>query len=268
MHLMFSEWIVDERTRLIPEERFFKRNGAKKDRDTWHSKDKPEEVREKWVAMMNGAMERAGIEQHLDARSWAERGRRILRLSLNRRCLAEMVGAVELREKVEDLRQKREELPASYLNQEAAAEQIERLAEAEVQRIRERARRTARNLDKLIEKAGELAAEVKERTVAAARNVPERVESFFGGGERGKAAESELAQKQASPPPFSAEELMEQKLAALDRQMALQETMDAKLAALDKRMEAEAKAQQEKERSREQELSKQQVRSRGFEIER
>lgn len=60
---------------------------------------------------------------------------------------------------------------------------------------------------------------------------------------------------------------MEQKLAALDRQMSLQDAMNAKVAALDQRLEAEAKAQQEKERSREQERS-QHKRSRGFEIER
>ena len=61
---------------------------------------------------------------------------------------------------------------------------------------------------------------------------------------------------------------MEQRLSALDRQMALQEAMDARLAALDQRMEAEVKAQQEKERTREQEISQRRGLSRGFEIER
>ncbi len=269
MHLMFSERIIDERTRLIPEEQFFKRNGAKKDRETWHSKDKPEEVREKWVAMMNGAMERAGIEQRVDARSWAEQGREDLAALVEPKLLGgEGREAVELREKVEELRQKREELPASHLSPEAAAEQIEQRTEREVARIETERDEQLSILDKLIEKAREIAAEMKKRTVAAARNAAERVESFFGGGERGKGAEPELAQQQASPPTLSAEELMEQKLSALDRQMALQETMDARLAALDKRMEDEAKAEQEKGRSREQELSKNQVRSRRFEIER
>jgi len=32
---------------------------------------KPDQVREKWVELMNDAMERAGIEQGMDARSWA-----------------------------------------------------------------------------------------------------------------------------------------------------------------------------------------------------
>ncbi len=266
MHLMFSERIVDERTRLIPQEQFFKRNGAKKDRDTWHGKDKPEEVREKWVAMMNGAMERAGIEQHMDARSWAGQGREDLAALVEPKMLGgDEKEARELRGKVDELRRQREELPAPYLSQEAAAEQIEKRAEAEVQRIEKERDEQLGILDKLIEKARELAAEVKERTVAAAQDFVGRMESFFGSGERGNAAEPELAQEQASPPPLSTEGLMEQKLAALDRHMALQETMDAKLAALDKRMEAEAKAQQEKERSRERELSERQVLSKGIE---
>lgn len=209
--------------------------------------------------MMNGAMERAGIEQHMEARSWARQGREDLAALVEPKMLGgDGREAVELGMQVEELRQKREELPASYLSQEAAAEQIERRAEAEVQRIEKERDVQLGILDKLIEKARELAVEVKERTVAAARNVAERVESFFGGGERVKANESELAQKQASPPPLSTEERMEQKLSALDRQMALQEAMHAKLAALDKRMEAEAKAQQEKERSRQQEIEKMQ----------
>ena len=58
----------------MPEERFFKRNGAKKD-PAWNARNKPVEVREKWVEMMNGAMQRAGLEQRLDARSWAAQGR-------------------------------------------------------------------------------------------------------------------------------------------------------------------------------------------------
>ena len=74
MHLMFSERAIDETTRGIAEERFFKRNGAKKD-PAWNAREKPIEVREKWVEMMNGAMQKAGLDQRLDARSWAAQGR-------------------------------------------------------------------------------------------------------------------------------------------------------------------------------------------------
>ena len=47
MHLMFSERVVDENTQSLPEDRFFKRNGAKKDRD-WTTTERLVEVREKW----------------------------------------------------------------------------------------------------------------------------------------------------------------------------------------------------------------------------
>ncbi len=71
MHLMFFERAVDATTRELAEERFFKRNRAKKD-PAWNDRNKPDEVREKWVEMMNRAMERAGQEQRLNTRSWAE----------------------------------------------------------------------------------------------------------------------------------------------------------------------------------------------------
>jgi hypothetical protein len=51
-------------TRGLAEDRFFKRNGAKKD-PKWNRREKPDEGREKWVEMMNGAMQRAGIEHQM-----------------------------------------------------------------------------------------------------------------------------------------------------------------------------------------------------------
>ncbi|HWZ53069.1 MAG TPA: MobA/MobL family protein [Granulicella sp.] len=75
LHLMFSERAIDVATRALPEEQFFKRNGAKKDRETWHNRDKPEEIRTRWCEMMNRAMEREGIELRVDPRSWADQGR-------------------------------------------------------------------------------------------------------------------------------------------------------------------------------------------------
>ena len=266
LHLMFSERAVDERTRELAEDRFFKRNGAKKD-PAWNDRNKPEEVRERWVELMNGAMERAGIEQRVDARSWAKQGREDLAALREPKLLGgDEQEAIELREKVHDLRRQREELPAPHLDQVSAEEQIEREAQKAVAEIEKRRDQEIGFLDKLIEKARELAAEVKEKATECARNVAGRVEAFLAGDERGSGAE--FAQKEASPLALSAEELMEQKLSALDRQMALQESMDARLAALDKRMEVEAKAQQEKERSQELERSQQRERSRGFGIER
>jgi len=273
MHLMFSERIIDERTRAIPEEQFFKRNGAKKDRDTWHSRDKPDEVRQTWVAMMNGAMERAGIEQRMDARSWAEQGREELHELREPKLLGgEGREASELQAQVDELRQKRVELPALHLDQAAAAAQIEREAQRAIAEVEKRCDQELSILDKLIEKARELAAEVKERTVAAARNVAERVESFFGTGKQTSATESVLAkeQQQTPSPSLSAEERVDQRIAGLDRRLTAEESVQAKLANLDKRMDVQAREQQEKERTKQQEIERSLGRSRGrdFGIER
>lgn len=267
MHLMFSERVVDSNTQYMPEEQFFKRNGAKKDR-SWNDKDKPMEVREKWVEMMNAAMESHGQEQRLDARSWANQGRHDLAELVEPKLLAgSEAEARELHVEVDALREQRAELPAPGLSQEAAAEEIHKTAERKIAEVQQREAQELSRLDKLIAAARDLVVEVKERTTEMARNVVERMETFFGTKDRDAAAQNIPAkeQGQARPPTLSTEELMEQKLSALDRQMVLQESMDSKLAALDKRMEAEAKAQQEKERSREQELARQKVRSKGIE---
>jgi hypothetical protein len=271
MHLMFSERIVDERTRAIPEEQFFKRNGAKKDRDTWHSREKPEEVRETWVAMMNRAMERAGLEQRMDARSWADQGREDLAELREPKLLGgEGREAVELRQQVEELRQKRETLPALHLDQAAAAAQIERKAQKNIAEVEKRRDQELSILDKLIEKARELAVEVKERTVAAARNVVERVESFFGNkGEANVAGNvSSKAEELARPPTASIEEQLDQKVAQLDQKITVHDSIEALLANLDKRMDSDAKSkqEQEKERVKQQEPERSKGRSRDFGI--
>ena len=126
MHLMFSERAVDQTTRGLAGERFFKRNGAKKD-PAWNDRNKPEEVREKWVEMMNGAMQKAGIEQRMDARSWADQGREDLAALREPKMLGgNGIEAVEQREQVEELRRQREELPAPHLDQTAAVQELER----------------------------------------------------------------------------------------------------------------------------------------------
>ena len=267
MHLMFSERVVDSNTQSMPEEQFFKRNGAKKDR-SWNDKDKPMEVREKWVKMMNAAMESHGQEQRLDARSWANQGRHDLAELVEPKLLAgSEVEARELHVKVDALREQRAELPVPGLSQEAAAEQIQKTAERKIAEVQHREAQELSRLDKLIVAARELVVEVKERTTEIARNVVERVETFFGTKERDALAQNIPAreQEQARPPTLSIEELMEQKLSALDLERALQDSMDSKLADLDKHMEAKANAQQEKERSQEQERARQKVRSKGIE---
>jgi hypothetical protein len=272
LHLMFSERAVTDETRGIEEERFFKRNGAKKD-PAWNDRNKPDEVREKWVAMMNAAMERAGQEQRLDARSWAEQGREDLAALREPKTLGgDGPDAIERREEIAELRRRREELPAPQLDQAAAVEQIEREAERTVRAIEKRRDEELSILDKLIEKARELAVEVKERAVTAAKNVAERVESFFGGGKEEISAERESAQeqKQSRPPtPPSIEEQLDRRVGELDRKLTAQESIEARLAHLDQRMDVtEAKEKQEKERKQQQEIEPTRGKSRGFGMER
>ncbi len=272
MHLMFSERAVTEATREMPEERFFKRNGAKKD-PAWNDRNKPEEVREKWVEMMNRAMQRAGHEQRLDARSWAAQGREDLAALVEPKLQGgEDREAQERRGQVEQLRRQREELPAPHLTQAAAIEKLEEQAEAEVARIEQRRDREVSILDKLIEKAKELAVEVKERAVTLARNVADRVDSLFGTGKREEKIEAAPAevQERASPPgppppALSIEERLARKMAEMDGKLDSQEAIASKLGAIDKRVDAmEAMEVKEHKQGIEKDLAPEISRDRGF----
>jgi hypothetical protein len=171
MHLMFSERAITEQTRSIEEERFFKRNGAKKD-PVWNDRNKPDEVRVKWVEMMNRAMERAGHEQRLDSRSYEERGRSDLAELREPKMLGgEGREAQELREQVDQLRQQREGVPAPHLDQAAAVEQIERDAEKAVAEVEQRANNEISLIDRAI-------AEIKEKYEQAKQYVRETFEGL------------------------------------------------------------------------------------------
>jgi hypothetical protein len=160
-----------------------------------------------------------------------------------------------------------------HLDRAAAMEEIDREGRKAIAEVEMRRDREVSLLDRLIEKARELAAEVKERTVAAAKNVTERVDAFF-------ASKTEVAssgtvsakeREQARPPTVSIEEQLDRKVSELDRKLAVHESIDALLANLDKRMDGQAKIEQErqeKERARQQEVERSKGRSRGFGIER
>ena len=91
-------------------------------------------------------------------------------------------------------------------------------------RIDQRRDREISILDKLIEKARELAVEVKERAVSLARNVVDRVDSLFGARERGTETGKEL--EQARPPTLSPEEQLDRSLAGLDKRLVLEVSLD------------------------------------------
>jgi hypothetical protein len=195
MHLMFSERTVTQATREIPEERFFKRNGAKKDPE-WNDRNKPEEVREKWVEMMNAAMERHGHihhpEQRLDARSWADQGRPDLsELREEKTLRGDGPEAMARHAEIDRLRHERSELPPPHLDRASAIQHLEQQAEQRIAVVQERTAQELSRLDKLIAAARELAIEVKERTVAAAQNVADRVEQLRGRFERWREQQTE-----------------------------------------------------------------------------
>jgi hypothetical protein len=271
MHLMFSERAVDASTRGLAEDRFFKRNGAKKD-PAWNDRNKPDEVREKWVEMMNGAMQKAGLELRVDARSWAEQGREDLAALVEEKTLrGDGPEAKERLAQIAEQRQMRAELPAPHLDQAAAIEVLEKKAEAEVARIEQRRDAEVSIIDKLIEKARELAVEVKERATAFAHNVADRVESFFGAGKQEERAEVApvKVQQQASPPGpslpvLSIEERLALKMAEMEGKLDFQETIASKLAGIDKRVDGMAIEAKEQKQGIEKDLSPEISRDRGF----
>ena len=200
LHLMFSERAVDETTRTIPEERFFKRNGAKKD-PAWNDRNKPEEVRQKWVEMMNGAMELAGIEQRMDARSWAEQGREDLHALREEKMLGgDGKEAVARREVIEEQRRQRAEVPAAHLDQAAAVQEIEREAEAKISKVERWWDEQLLRLEKAI-------AEVKAQAqvaLEAVRGFVQRGAEAVRGWEREPSPkETEAIKAKAEPPPLS-----------------------------------------------------------------
>lgn len=152
LHLMFSERAVDDRTRKLEADQFFKRNGAKKDRD-WHDRDKPEELRKAWCDMMNRAFEREEIPVRVDPRSWAEQGREDLAALVEPK-LSERTGAdrPERLEQIEQLRGQRQELPSPELT---GADLAQHEAEVKIAAIEQEAQKELSLLDRAIAKVKE-----------------------------------------------------------------------------------------------------------------
>ena len=256
MHLMFSERVVDSNTQSLPEEQFFKRNGAKKDPE-WNSRDKPMEVREKWVEMMNAAMERNGHEQRLDARSWANQGRPDLAELVEPKLLAgSEAEARSLHAHVDGLREQRAELPAPHLSADKVIELWERGAEQQIAQVQEREARELSRLDKLIAAAREFAHEVKDRTVAFAKDIKERAGSLFGSTpqeEQAKTApEKDQAQEQARPPTPEMQARLDELLGGFYRRMEAQQSVEAKLADFGNRMDTRLQQEQAQALARQQ----------------
>jgi hypothetical protein len=260
MHLMFSERVVDSNTQSLSQEQFFKRNGAKKDPE-WNSRDKPMEVREKWVEMMNADMERHGhiqdSAQRLDARSWADQGRPDLaELREEKTLRGNGPEAMERHREIDGLRAQRAELPAPHLSADKVIELWERAAEQQIAQVQEREARELSRLDKLIAAAREFAHEVKDRTVAFAKDIKERAGSLFGNApqeEQAKAApEKDQAQEQARPPTPEMQARLDELLGGFHRRMEAQQSVEAKLADFGNRMDTRLQQEQAQALARQQ----------------
>jgi len=247
MHLMFSERVVDSNTQSLPEDRFFKRNGARKDPE-WNAREKPMEVREKWVEMMNSAMERHGQEQRLDARSWVNQGRPDLAELVEPKLLAgSEAEARQLQAHVDGLREQRAELPPPYLSQDKVIEHWEQAAEKQIAQVEAREAQELSRLDKLIAAAREFAHEVKDRTIAfakdIAKDIKERTGSLFGNPPQEEQAKAGKEQEQARPPTPEMQARLDELLGGFHRRMEAQQSVEARLSDFGNRMDAKQQAQ-------------------------
>jgi len=255
MHLMFSERAVDEVTRALPEEQFFKRNGAKKD-PAWNARTKPEEVRVKWCEMMNRAMEKENIDVRVDPRSWADQGREDLHALIEPKMLGgDGEEASALRKQIEDLRQQRQELPAMHLDDSAALQRLQQEEAVKIAEIQSQFEEQYSILDKMIAAAREMVAEVRDKVVGVVRNFAEGVSSIFGAGNQEAPPETVVAKgKEEARPTIPRDKVkLDKALAELDHKLSLKQRLDAKLANLDKRLQVEEKARQLQEHQAKQE---------------
>jgi hypothetical protein len=219
------------------------------------------EVREKWVEMMNAAMERHGHiqdpAQRLDARSWADQGRPDLaELREEKTLRGDGPEAMERHREIDGLREQRAELPAPHLSADKVIELWERGAEQQIAQVQEREARELSRLDKLIAAAREFAHEVKDRTVAFAKDIKERAGSLFGNApqqEQAKAApEKDQAQEQARPPTPEMQARLDELLGGFHRRMEAQQSVEAKLADFGNRMETRLQQEQAQALARQQ----------------
>jgi hypothetical protein len=165
-HLMFSERKIDERTRELPAEQFFKRNGATKDR-MWNDKAKPEELREKWCQMMNQAMRENHSESQVDHRNYEQQGREDL-AALREPKIGYGPGAEERAAQVEQLREERAE---TLTMPQQTPEQVEQQAAKRIEAIEQQAKRELSLIDRAI-------AEVKVKYEQAKQYVREKFEGW------------------------------------------------------------------------------------------
>jgi hypothetical protein len=138
-------------------------------------------------------------------------------------------------------------------------EHWEQAADKQVAQVQAREAQELSRLDKLIAAAREFAHEVKDRTVAFAKDIKERAGSLFGNSpqeEQAKAGpEKDQAQEQARPPTPEMQARLDELLGGFHRRMEAQQSVEARLSDFGNRMEtkqqeqAQALARQQQEQA-------------------
>ncbi len=163
---------------------------------------------------------------------------------------------MERHREIDGLREQRAELPAPHLSADKVIELWERGAEQQIAQVQEREARELSRLDKLIAAAREFAHEVKDRTVAFAKDIKERAGSLFGNApqqEQAKAApEKDQAQEQARPPTPEMQARLDELLGGFHRRMEAQQSVAAKLADFGNRMDTRLQQEQAQALARQQ----------------
>ena len=110
--------------------------------------------------------------------------------------------------------------------------------------------------------AREFAHEVKDRTVAFAKDIKERAGSLFGNApqqEQAKAApEKDQGQEQARPPTPEMQARLDELLGGFHRRMEAQQSVEAKLADFGSRMDTRLQQEQAQARQQQEQALKQQ----------
>ena len=164
--------------------------------------------------------------------------------------------AMERHREIDGLRAQRAELPAPHLSADKVIELWEQGAEQQIAQVHEREARELSRLDKLIAAAREFAHEVKDRTVAFAKDIKERAGSLFGNApqqEQAKAArEKDQTQEQARPPTPEMQARLDELLGGFHRRMEAQQSVEAKLADFGNRMDTRLQQEQAQALARQQ----------------
>jgi hypothetical protein len=160
MHLMFSERVIDDRTKKLSPEEFFKRAGAKKDRD-WHAYNKPGMVRQQWSRLVNATFKRLGLKIKVDSRTYEDQGRPEMA------AVREPKGVRGREEEIDELRKTRKDIE-KVENERSAIAAINATAQAKLDELRKQLAE-AEEREAVAQVDAELIAILKDKKIVQAK---------------------------------------------------------------------------------------------------